>query len=112
MAVTAGDLREHIAIEKLTRVPDGCGGFETTWATLPGAVRVPAKVIAKAGTESVVADRLTATFTTLFIIRNRSDLDETMRIKWRGRVLNIRGIRREGFGPAFLTLDAEGGVAT
>lgn len=112
MALSSGDLRERIKIEAFTRVSDGGGGYTEEWATLPGAAKVPAKVIAKSGQEAVIADRPTAVFTTLFVIRNRLDLDETMRIVWRGRVMNIRGIRREGFGPAFLTLEAQGGVAT
>lgn len=113
MDLASGDLREIIRIEALTPgVPNGQGGFASAWVTIPRGHSVYAKVIAKAGTEVVISGRLSAVATTLFIIRNRTDLSENMRIVWRGRAMNIRNIRREGFGPSFLTIEAEGGVAT
>jgi SPP1 family predicted phage head-tail adaptor len=112
MATHPGKMNERITLESLAPTPDGGGGSTRDWASIPSVPTVWAQVIAKAGKEGLVADRITATMVTLFIIRNRADLDEAMRIVWRGSVYNIRGIRHEGHGAAYLTIEAERGAAT
>lgn len=112
MATRPGRMNERITFQAFTRTPDGGGGFTEAWSNIPGTATVWAEVVAKAGREALVSDRVTATMVTLFRIRNRDDLDETMRIVWRGSNYNIRGIRRSGYGPAYLTIEAERGVAS
>lgn len=111
MVTKPGKLNERITIQAFTRIPDGGGGYTEAWANIASTPTVWAEVIAKAGKEGLVSDRITATMVTLFRIRNRDDLDETMRIVWRGSNYNIRGIRREGHQPGYLTIEAERGVA-
>lgn len=111
MATRPGKMTERITFQRQSRYSDGAGGTERQWENISTLPTVWAEVVAKSGKESMVSDRIAATFTTLFHIRNRDDLDETMRIVWRGSNYNIRGIRRAGFHPGFLTIEAERGVA-
>lgn len=112
MTTRPGKMTERITFQVATRTPDGGGGFTDAWANIPSTPTVWAEVVAKAGKEGLVSDRITATMVTLFHIRNRADLDETMRIAWRGSNYNIRGIRRSGHSPGYLTIEAERGVAS
>lgn len=112
MATTPGKMNERVTIQAYIETSDGGGGTTKAWANLAKNPTVWAAVTAKAGREAVVSDRITATMTTLFTIRNRTDLDETMRIVWRGSNFNIRGIRREGNSPHYLVIEAERGAAT
>ncbi|WP_395543273.1 phage head closure protein [Neotabrizicola sp. sgz301269] len=112
MATHPGKMNERITLQSLTRLGDSGGGSTEVWANIPSVPIVWAQVMAKAGKEGLVSDRISASMVTLFIIRNRADLDETMRIVWRGSNYNIRGIRREGHRAAYLTIEAERGVAS
>lgn len=106
-------LDQRITFEARTRIPDGGGGYTfSDWAPIARVATVWASTRAKAGTETVIADRIAAQFTTLFTIRNRSDIDETMRIRWGATVYNIRGIRWAGAAAQYLTIEAERGVAS
>lgn len=111
MVTRPGKMNERITIQSQQRILDGGGGSTVGWSSITTSPTVWAEVIAKSGKESLVSDRITASMVTLFRIRNRADLDETMRIVWRGSNYNIRGIRREGHSPQFLTIEAERGVA-
>ena len=112
MTTSPGKLNERITFQYYGEGSDGGGGTLKDWFIIPATPTVWARVIAKAGQEGIVSDRVTATMVTLFHIRNRSDLDETMRIVWRGSNFNIRGIRREGHQSQYLTIEAIRGSAT
>lgn len=112
MATTPSKMKERITFQSFTRISDGGGGWTETWSNIATHPTVWAQLVAKAGKEAMVADRLVATAVTLFHIRNRDDLDETMRILWRGRAYNIRGIRFEGHAEQYLTIEAERGVTS
>lgn len=112
MATKPGRMTERITIQAYTEIPDGGGGTTKGWANIATNPTIWCEVIAKAGREALVSDRITATMITLFRVRNRPDLDETMRISWRGSNFNIRGIRREGHRGQYLTVEAERGAAS
>lgn len=112
MVTKPGKMNERITLQAYSEAPDGGGGTTEAWANIAMTPTVWAEVIAKAGREGMVSDRITATMTTLFRIRNRSDLDETMRISWRGSFFNIAGIRREGHKGQYLTIEAVRGAAS
>lgn len=112
MVTQQGKMTERITFQAQTAVPDGIGGQTKAWVSIPNLPTVWAEVVAKAGREKLVADRMAASMTTLFRILNRDDLDETMRLVWRGSNYNIRGVRREGSHSRYLTIEAERGVAT
>ena len=107
-----GQLDERITLQSATRTADGAGGFTVSWANLPSVPTVWASIKPVRGSEGNAEDRVNARSTALFTIRNRSDLDESVRIVWRGEVWNIREIRRTGPRPLYLVILAERGVAS
>ena len=76
-----------------------------------GTPTVWAHVKAGGGSESFDSDRTNATSMTTFVIRNRSDIDERMRVLWDGAYYNVRQVQREGSRALYLTLIAERGVS-
>lgn len=106
-----GRMDQQITLQRLARTADGYGGFTDAWADYPWNARVWAHVRAKAGRESMDEGRMTAQFTVLFTIYNRTDIDPRDRIVWQGVNYNIRGLRQEGGRRLMLVIEAERGVA-
>lgn len=106
-----GKMDQRITLQRRVATPDGGGGETYVWADLPHNPTIWAHVVAKAGRESLTEGRMNATFTVLFHIHNRRDLDPRDRIVWQGVTYNIRGIRDEGGRALRLTIEAERGVA-
>lgn len=106
-----GKMDQQVTLQRLTRTPDGAGGTTEAWGNLASNPNVWANVTAKAGREGMTEGRVTATFTVLFTIYNRRDLDPRDRIIWQDVPYNIRGIRDEGGRAKWLTIEAERGVA-
>lgn len=109
--MTAGAMTEQVTLQRVVRSADGAGGQTEAWADMACDTCVWAEVRAKAGTESMVEGRTSASFVVLFTIYARSDVDETCRILWNGVAYNIRGIRRETGRAQRLVIEAERGVA-
>jgi len=109
--VRPGQLDQRIAIQDFTLAADGGGGLTKAWADLATDPDVWASVKAGGGGESTTEDRTNATAMTTFVIRNRSDIDERMRIVWEGLDYNIRHVMREGSRAMYLTILAERGVS-
>jgi SPP1 family predicted phage head-tail adaptor len=108
---TIGQMDQRITLQRRVATADGGGGETYAWADLPHNATVWAHVVAKAGRESLTEGRVSASFTVLFHIHNRRDVDVRDRIVWQGVTYNIRGIRDEGGRSLRLTLEAERGVA-
>ncbi|WP_434619201.1 phage head closure protein [Azospirillum sp. B2RO_4] len=104
----AGDLDQRIQIEAKTRVPDEGGGSVEAWALV---ATVWAKVWPVSGRERAEARQVESATMMRFKVRHRDGLDAGMRIVWRGRTHNIRFIADAGRREAFMTIDAEAGVA-
>lgn len=102
----AGKTNERITIRQYSLVADGAGGQTKSYSDL---ATVWADVRAGNGTERFDEERTNATAIVKFIIRNRRDIDERMRIVWRGVNYNIRGIMDEGPRDLYLTISAERG---
>lgn len=102
-----GQLDQMVIIQSYRESPDGMGGNEVTWRDVG---RAWANVKAGSGNEELNDSRTNATGNYTFTIRNRSDLDERMRIIWGGSFYNIRSIFREGGRALYLKIDAERGV--
>lgn len=83
----AGTLRERVTIQQKTVTRNAIGEEQesawTTVATVWASYR-PIKV-----SEMVAGAQLTANFEAVFRIRNRSDIDEEMRLIWRGVTFEI-----------------------
>lgn len=107
-----GKMDQRIALQTRVETPDGAGGARVTWQAFSRDPCPWANVVAKAGRESMMEGRPTATFTVLFTIYNRDDVTEMDRILWGGAAYNIRGIRRESGRAARLVIEAERGVAS
>lgn len=106
-----GRMDQRITLQRQVRTPDGAGGSLVAWQDFPVDPCPWAEVQAKAGREGMVEGRMAATFTVLFIVYNRADIDETSRIVWQGVTYNIRGVRRETSRAMRLVIEAERGVA-
>lgn len=108
----SGKMDQRITLQRLAFTPDGGGGQIEAWADYTHNATVWAHVVAKAGRENNQEGRMTATFTVLFHIHNRRDIDPRDRIVWQGVTYNIRGIRDEGGRALRLVIEAERGVAS
>lgn len=105
-----GKMDQRITLQRATEAPDGVGGTVRSWSNLRTDPCPWAAVMAKAGRESMMEGRMTATYIVLFTIYNRDDLSEVDRILWNGEAYNIRNIRREGGRKLHLVIEAERGV--
>jgi SPP1 family predicted phage head-tail adaptor len=110
MKTSLGAMDQRITLQRIVRTADGAGGISEAWADLADCATVWANVVAKAGTETMVEGRMTATFAVLFTIHNRRDIDPRDRIIWQGVAYNIRGIRDMGARELRLVIEAERGV--
>lgn len=109
--MTARDFDESITFQSYSEVSDGAGGVTKTWANLASTPTVWAHVKANGGNEQFDSERTNASTMTTFVIRNRSDVNETMRIVWYGENYNIRQVQREGQRAMYLNIMAERGVS-
>lgn len=107
----AGNLDQLITIQARTATPDGGGGSVIGYADLLEAPEVWAEVKPLRGSEQFSEGRTNAVGGYLFIIYNRSDIDETCRILWQGSPYNIRAVMRAGVEELYLKIEAERGVA-
>jgi SPP1 family predicted phage head-tail adaptor len=105
----AGLLDQRIELQARTRTADGYGGANVAWSTY---ATVWAMVRPMTGRERENAQRAEGTSNYLVVIRARSDVDETHRILWRGRYMNIRFPKNAGPRPLFMELEAELGLST
>jgi SPP1 family predicted phage head-tail adaptor len=103
-----GEMNERVQIIRETRTSDGAGGQTLSLTTLAS---VWAHVRPRSGREMERFDRVNASAMYLFVIRYRTDVEESDRILWKGEFYNIRYIA-QGTGRAlYLEIDAERGVA-
>lgn len=83
------ELDKRITIQYPTKVPDGMGGFTTTWVD---AATVWAKAWTVSSSESVSGSRPALIRIQKFKIRYRYILQAEWRVKWGERYFNITGI--------------------
>lgn len=100
----AGDLDQRIELQRLTRMPDGGGGYSEEWTTYATPW---ASVRPMSGRERYHAQQTQASANYRVTIRYRADVQDADRILWRGRVLNIRFRADAGPRDLYLTIDAE-----
>jgi len=111
MKTPIGAMDQRITLQRIARTADGAGGITEAWSDFADCPVIWANVIAKAGNETMIDGRMTATFTVLFTIHNRRDIEPRDRIIWQGVAYNIRGIRDMGGRELRLVIEAERGVA-
>lgn len=106
-----GKLTERITFEENTSVSDGLGGVTDGWAAISSNATVWAQVFPSSGREESGDGRINATGVYVFVIRNRSDIQEAYRLVWQGENYNIRQIKRVSARSMYLTIEAERGAA-
>jgi SPP1 family predicted phage head-tail adaptor len=106
--ITPASLNRQIEIQSLAVTPTDAGGFTESWVTLTNAW---AKIKNASGTELIHADQLGAVAFSDFTIRYRSDLNESMRVIYRGTEFQVRHINNIEEADKFLIIKAERGVS-
>jgi SPP1 family predicted phage head-tail adaptor len=84
-----GDLNKRITLMYQTKVPDGAGGFTTTWTT---AAEIYAAIWPVSAKETIEAAQATMTITHRIRIRYRANIKSSWRIKFANRYFNIVSI--------------------
>lgn len=105
---SAAMLDQRVTLKRKTRTADGMGGYTTAFATI---ATVWAHVRPLSGREREQSQRLNAQSNYLIVIRDRSDIDETVVAEWEGANFNLRFAKNKARA-RFLELEAERGVAS
>ena len=84
-----GDFDQRITIQNVTESVDTFGQRVQAFSTL---ANVWAKVEEKSGSEGETSDQIIATRKVQFLIRWRNDINEQMRILYRGQIYEIESI--------------------
>ena len=98
----AGELRERITIQQNTLTRDTFGAEVPHWADL---ATVWAKVVATSGSEQISQAIGVATTIYSITIREREDVDTSMRVLWEGATLEIKAILGSDERGAAMLLD-------
>lgn len=98
--LNAGDLRHRIAIQELVEDQDSeTGDIVESWVTVNDErgdwSSVPASIVDMSAREFIAAAAVQAETMTRFVIRYRAGIEPKMRLSWRGRVYNIRGVLKD-----------------
>ena len=102
-----GEMDKRVSIIRESRTDDGMGGSTVSETTVD---TVWCHVRPRSGSEQDFADRVNGQALYLFVIRYRSDILESDRIRWEGVDYNIRFISDKGPRNLYLEIDAERGV--
>ena len=106
--IPIGKMRRLISIERASEIPDGAGGFETTWSEI-GTAWAWFKTMS--GNERLYGMQLENPVTHKIYIRYRTDIDERDRIVYQGRYFNIRALLDLEELRRYIEITAEEGVA-
>jgi SPP1 family predicted phage head-tail adaptor len=108
---SAGMLRTPVQFQRKLNVPDGAGGFRTSWVAMPGT---PTRAHYKAlsGAERMMASRLDAQVTARIVCRYNGDVTPADRVLIEGEAHNITFINDVERRKRWLEIDVRGGVAT
>lgn len=107
-----GPLDQRVTFQEERLKDDGQGGRTSEgWRDIARSPKMWANIDQQPGREGDGRERRTQnTYTVRVLVRNRSDLLETMRLVWRGRAYNIRSILPHNFRREFLEITAEAGA--
>lgn len=89
---SARDLRHQIELLVKSQASDGGGGKTITYVSMSPPAILPAKVEPRSASEFGYADQRISTESLDLIIRYRSGIDQTMRVKYGSRQFEILGI--------------------
>ncbi len=106
--ITAGMLNRKIELQQLVKTPTATGGFTQSWVSV---ATLWAKIKNTSGSELLHADQLGATSFSDFTIRYRANINELMKIVYRGIDYQIRHINNIEEADLWLIVKAEKGVS-
>lgn len=103
---------QRVTFQTETQASDGQGGFtSSSWDAINSTPTMWARVEVSDGREGDEGElRQANVYSIKVTVRNRSDIDETMRLVWRGRAYNIRSIEPYDARRDARAIVAEGGV--
>jgi SPP1 family predicted phage head-tail adaptor len=104
--VRAGDLDQRVTLQNRVTVPDGGGGYETSWSDTG---TIWAKVEPLGAAESLVAQQSESIVRYQIWVRWRPDLAADMRLIWRGKTFDIVGVADAGPRVETVRLDCASG---
>ena len=103
-------LDQLITFQSRTESSDEAGGTTSTWEDFTTVPTVWAKVRPLTGGERLEEGAFNASGMWEFTIRNRSDISEKDRIRWKSESYNIRQVNRRGERYRYLVIVAERGA--
>ncbi len=106
------DLRHTVVLEREARTGDGGGGYVFEWLPVATLRANVAPLEARERAEALQGRKLTSATTHRVTIRHRADVTAAMRLRFRGRLFNIRAVVNLGERDRWLVLMCEEGVAT
>jgi SPP1 family predicted phage head-tail adaptor len=106
--ITTGMLNRKIELQQLVKTPTATGGFTQSWVSV---ATLWAKIKNTSGSELLHADQLGATSFSDFIIRYRANINELMKIVYRGIDYQVRHINNIEEADLWLIVKAEKGVS-
>ena len=106
--ITTGMLNRKIELQQLVKTPTATGGFTQSWVSV---ATLWAKIKNTSGSELLHADQLGATSFSDFTIRYRANINELMKIVYRGIDYQIRHINNIEEADLWLIVKAEKGVS-
>ncbi len=107
-SITTGMLNRKIELQQLVKTPTATGGFTQSWVSV---ATLWAKIKNTSGSELLHADQLGATSFSDFTIRYRANINELMKIVYRGIDYQIRHINNIEEADLWLIVKAEKGVS-
>ena len=112
MAMSAGNLRHRIAVQKRVQIQNPTTGALThTWQTLDGCESLAAEVLYLSAREFIAAQATQSEIVARITIRYRSGLNASMRIVHKGQVFNPKAfLPDDDSGLEYLTIPVTSGV--
>jgi len=87
-----GSLRHVVTLQTPTTVPDGDGGFTTTWATLLANVPAEIKPAGERDLERTIASTVQSTATHIVTIRYLAGVTTQTRVLFGAREFSVTGV--------------------
>lgn len=106
--IKPSDLNRKVELQQLIKTPTNTGGFTQSWVKVAD---LWAKIKNASGSEMLHADQLGATAFSDFTIRYRANINEIMRLVYRGTNYQIRHINNVEEADLWLVVKAERGVS-
>lgn len=106
--IKSSQLNRKVELQELVKTPTNTGGFTESWVKVAD---LWAKIKNTSGSELLHADQLGAVAFSNFTIRYRSNINEVMRLIYRGTEYQVRHIDNVEEADLWMIVKAERGVS-